>query len=111
MRIRTGIVSVEAHQFLNNKKFEGATPILTCTGGGPFGQRLELVPEGLEVFGATTNAVRHPKGHLLEVNDTDWVLVAPSGNVIVVDNEEFKSEYLDFLGVVEDLTKMVSDPI
>lgn len=111
MLIRTGLVSVNANQFLNGK-FEGAAKIHTATGGGPFGSRLELVPEGLEVFGATTNAVQNPvTDKLIEVKNTDWVLEAPSGNIIVVTDEDFKTNYLDFVGVIATLATLASDPI
>lgn len=101
MRIRTGIVSVDAHQFLSTKPFEGTTKIHVATGSGDgvFSRQLELVPEGLEVFGATTNAVKNVDGKLIEVKHGDWVLRAPHGNLIVVSDEVFKTQYLDFLGV------------
>lgn len=111
MRIRTGIVSVEAHQFLYNKKFEGNVEVQQAVGGRMGGQ-LRLLPKGLEVLGASTYAVKNPANDkLIEVNGGDWILQAPSGNIIVVDDETFKTQYLDFLGAVEELAGMVSDPI
>ena len=88
--------NVQATQYLK-KATELHPALIQCTGGGnSWGQTNPLteVPEGLEVLGFTTLAVKSPiRNTLMEVLDTDWIVFTQEGDVFVVPDTLFQLIY------------------
>lgn len=89
--------TAKAHQFNQSAPNNIHENLVLCTGGGKhlgLEQPLIEVPKGLEAFGATVYAVKHPvTKELTEVHNKDWIVYTEHGNILILPDALFNQLY------------------